>query len=232
MAIETTGRSGSIAVLSGDRVLRHQNLNVNQRTAATLAPAIAATFLWARESRQFPDLIAIADGPGSFTGLRIGVTTAKTLGYSLGLPIVAVDSVAAIAAAAFDDCATYDSLLVGLNAYRQQVFAGEFHRSDLLPNLEKIPQTWTAHPDTVDVLEDHSWQQRLDNRCGTTGVTGDIQPLARFADLRIDRQCDAIGVGLLGIRAALRGEFVDALKLVPRYLKLSAAEEKAAAKFG
>ncbi len=232
MAIESTGRSGSIAVLSGDQVLRYQNLNANQRTAATLAPAIAATLQWARESERFPDFIAIASGPGSFTGLRIGVTTAKTLGYSLGLPIVAVDSLAAIAAAAFHHCATYDCLLVGLDAYRQQVFAGEFRRSDLLPNIEKIPQGWTAQPDTVAVLEDPIWRQRLENRSTSTGVAGDIQPLSGYAELRIDRQCDAIGVGLLGIRAALRGEFVDALSLVPRYLKLSAAEEKAAAKFG
>ncbi len=218
-------------MLSGEQVLRQENLDAGKRTAATLAPVIQATLKWCRGNELFPHFVTIADGPGSFTGLRIGITTAKTLGYSLALPVIGVDSVAAIAAAAFRDSPTINSLLVGIDAYRQQVFAGEFKRSDLLPTIDAIPAAWSAHPETVGVLDDSRWRERLEQRLEGTGVTGEVKPLREFAELSVDRECDAIGVGLLGIRAAVRGEFVDPMVLVPRYLKLSAAEEKAAGQF-
>jgi tRNA threonylcarbamoyladenosine biosynthesis protein TsaB len=228
LAIETTGRLGSIALLSGQRVLRHTNLDPEKRTAATLAPAIEATLDWCRSNDSPPQYLTVADGPGSFTGLRIGVTTAKILGYSLKLPIVGVDSVAAIAAAAFASSQAAHAVLVGVDAYRQQIFAGQFERSELLPPIDEIPQSWTPHPESVELVEDRDWQAMLEQRAGETDVAGDPKPLGRFVEAELHRTSDAIGVGLLGLRAAIRGEFIDPMKLVPRYLKLSAAEEKAA----
>jgi tRNA threonylcarbamoyl adenosine modification protein YeaZ len=228
LAIETTGRLGSIAVLSGQQVVREANLDPDRRTAATLAPVIEETLNWCRNNQSFPDFLAVADGPGSFTGLRIGVTTAKTLGYALSLPVVAVDSLAAIAAATFDAVPASDSLMVGIDAYRGQVFSGEFRRSNLLPPIQEIPESWTPHPDSVGVISQQHWIDSLDQRSSDTGIAGDAKPMGSLADQRFSRRCDAIGVGLLGLRAAIQGLFVDPMQLIPRYLKLSAAEEKAA----
>ena len=226
--METTGRQGSIAVLAGQRVLHEASLDPKQRTAATLAPLIEETLSWCQRIRHSPDFLAVADGPGSFTGLRIGVTTAKTLGYALNLPVLGVDSLAAIAAAAFDDSPTCDHLMVAIDAYRGQVFAGQFSRSILLPAVENVPATWTPHPDSVTVTSQQDWIDRLRQRPSGTDLAGDAKPMGDWADQRLHRRCDAVGVGLVGIRAAIQGKFVDPLELNPRYLKLSAAEEKAA----
>ena len=86
-------------------------------------------------------MVSVADGPGSFTGLRIGVTTAKTLCYALELPLVAIDSLAAIAATALHDHPAYERIWAVLNAYRGQVFLGMFDRGTLLPDVSAIPKT-------------------------------------------------------------------------------------------
>ena len=227
IAIETTLRRGSIAVLSGQEVLRRSNLEPSVRTAAALGPELEATLRWCRESGRRLGFISVADGPGSFTGLRIAVTAAKTLGYALELPLVAVDSVAAVAASTFHDHPEVSSLLVALDAYRGQVFAGDFRRSDLLPAPDRCDATWTAHPDRVAVLTDREWAEKLAEVHPQQSLAGDANPFRSRAAERMSRRCDAVGVGLLGFRAAAVGHWADAMALVPRYLRPSAAEEKA-----
>jgi tRNA threonylcarbamoyladenosine biosynthesis protein TsaB len=227
LAIETTGRLGSVAVLLGQRVLRQTNLDPTRRTAATLAPAIEQTLQWCRQSGNRPSFVSVADGPGSFTGLRIAVTTAKALSYALDFPLVSVDSLAAIAAVSFHHHPHVESLLVTLDAYRGQVFAGKFERAELLPPFEAIPSGWTAHPPATRVLTKSQWNGLLSDLPPKTKLVGDIKPVGDSSHERIDRPCDAVGVGLLAIRAAAAATFIDPLSLVPRYLRVSAAEEKA-----
>ena len=208
-------------------MLRQTNLDPSHRSAATLAPALDQTLRWCRESDQPPRFVSVADGPGSFTGLRISVTTAKSLCYALDLPLIAVDSLAAIAAAAMHCQPSVESILVAIDAYRGQVFAGSFTRDELLPDLDSIPDGWTGHPASVQVLDSVPWGDLLSGKPASTAIAGDAKPFDQVAAERIDRQCDAVGVGLLAIRAAAAEQFIDPLSLVPRYLKPSAAEEKA-----
>ena len=236
LAIETTGRLGSVAVLRGQRVIRQTNLDPEARTAATLAPEVERLLRWCRESENWPSLVSVADGPGSFTGLRIGVTTAKTLCYALDLPLVSVDSLAAISAAAMVEHSQCELVWVCLDAYRGQVFAGKFVRSQVLPDLDAIPTDWTAHPASVDVISLETWRQWRTEMPENVYLAGDEKPLrskegvdpASIAAEILSRSCDAVGVGMLGLRAAILNQSIDPLSLVPRYLKVSAAEEKLA----
>ena len=214
-----------MAVLQGQTVLRDANLDPSRRTAATLAPQLDEILQWCRQSDCMPGFVSVADGPGSFTGLRIGVATAKTLSYALRLPLIPVDSLAAIAAAAMHTNQGIESVLVAIDAYRGQVFAGEFNRRSLLPELDQIPQDWTPHPPSVRVIQGPEWQSTLNELPCDRPVAGDAKPLATRSDSLVDRPCDAIGVGLLALRAATRNQTIDPLTLVPRYLKPSAAEE-------
>lgn len=204
------------------------NLDPERRTAASLAPQLDQTLRWCERADHRPQFVSIADGPGSFTGLRIGVATAKTLSYALDLPLVAVDALAAIAAATLHKHPGAPSLCVATDAYRGQVFVGTFEAAELLPSVDSVPADWTAHPPSVKVLSGPEWNQLLGNLPSHTRFAGDLKPLRDRIHDRLDRDCDAVGVGLLGIRAAARGAFVDPLGLVPRYLRMSAAEEKAA----
>lgn len=156
------------------------------------------------------------------------MTTAKTLSYALGLPLIAVDSLAAIAVSAFHSHPRVESLLVAVDAYRGQVFTGLFQRCQLLPPIDSIPHDWTAHPSCVRIVSASRWAQLLGDQPPDLDVTGDRKPLRDREHAFVPRDCDAVGVGLLGIRAAMQGLLTDPVRLVPRYLKASAAEEKAA----
>ncbi len=231
LALETTGRTGSVALFKGETVLRQAVLDGSTRTAASLGPEIDQTLRWCGDSGHQLAFLSVADGPGSFTGLRIGVTTAKTLSYALGLPLIGVDSLAAIAATALQSRPELGSIEVVTNAYRGQVFYGSFERETLLPaaGADSIPSGWTAYPESVRVLDKDQWQEKRQAIDGGP-MAGDAAPLGDLADRLIVRECDAVGVGLLGWRAAWAGQWADAFEMVPRYLKPSAAEEKAAEK--
>lgn len=230
LAIETSGRSGSLALLAAESTLWQVNLDVGVRTAAALAPQIERSLRWCAERGQTLGFVSVADGPGSFTGLRIGVTAAKTLSYALGLPLAAVDSLAAIAAAAFDAEPAIDALLVATDAYRGQVFRGEFDRQSLLPPItgasSDAAPDWTAHPSSVGIVSQSQWRLTLASVEPSRGLVGDSAVFAAAEGELIRARCDAVGVGLLGYRAASFGNWVDPLQLVPRYLRPSAAEEK------
>lgn len=284
LAIETTGRCGSIAILRGQEVLQATNLPETTRTAASLAVYLDDILSRHRDGSQPIELVSVADGPGSFTGLRIGVTTAKSLCYALKVPLVAVDSLAAVATAIFHDNIEAQSVCVGLDAYRQQVFAGCFRRTELLGSPDRLSPNWTPHPPQVKVLSASQWNaflsdlgqpnalnDRSPDRFGSMSrfesvnpspspigdsplrsstnslpgslnqpssvnpvsvgeqwfAAGDEKPFQQSRLTMLSRKCDAIGVGLLAARAYRLGLSTDPLALLPRYLKPSAAEEKA-----
>lgn len=92
LAMETTGVSGSVALALGEKMVASRALSPKSRSAQTLIPAIfdvCADAGWPIDSL---DLIAVAVGCGSFTGLRVGVTCAKMLAWSVGAQAVGLDS--------------------------------------------------------------------------------------------------------------------------------------------
>lgn len=237
LAIETTGRTGSIAILQGEAVLDDVALPEGSRTAAALTPALDEAIRRCRRRGLEPGLVSVAAGPGSFTGLRIGLTTAKTLCYATRWPLVAVGSLSAIAATVFarlppEQDTAASRILVGVNAYRRQVFSGWFTRDQLLPPLASVQSPGRFEPpDEVEVLSAKAWQSLLDRLERETLLAGDAKVFgaAAAAGRFVPRgTTDAVGVGLLGLRAARAGHWADPLTLTPRYLKPSAAEEKAA----
>ncbi|KAA5539311.1 tRNA (adenosine(37)-N6)-threonylcarbamoyltransferase complex dimerization subunit type 1 TsaB [Roseiconus nitratireducens] len=272
IALETTGKSGSLAVLRGEEVCWVRALSTGQRTAATLSVQLKAALGFCDQLGQRPDWVSVADGPGSFTGLRIAVTTAKTLGYALGVPVVPVGSLCSIAAAqCFDpDAADQPSrVLVGLNAYRGQVYAAAFDVQELFQDPLPIDVARRA-----EVVDHDRWDQWVacDFDTADGGLLGDRQivPPQWEQRYRESVQPAAVGVGQIASRlvraaeASNTGEAsdpaeakstadagnaaevrnaaeagnteqqraadprIDPFDLVVRYLKSSAAEEKAA----
>src|SRR5205807_5119629 len=97
LILETSGRVGQVALARGPIILRTRQLSETRRHARDLAPAVAE--LLAAEGFTPRDLqgIIVSRGPGSYTGLRVGVMSAKALAYAVGCSLVAVDTFAAIA---------------------------------------------------------------------------------------------------------------------------------------
>ncbi len=120
LALDSSNQALAVALLEDDRLVADFTLNVKKNHSISLMPAI--DFLVAQAGWQPKDLerVVVAQGPGSYTGLRVAVATAKTLAYTLKIDLVGVSSLYALAAET-----TTSGLVVPLiNARRNNVYAG------------------------------------------------------------------------------------------------------------
>lgn len=99
LCIDTASDTACVGIVRDDVVLAEQQVRVSAQHGETLLPRIAQVLESAGVARSAVDLIAVGLGPGSFTGVRIGLATAKGLAIGLGKPIVGVRSSEALAAA-------------------------------------------------------------------------------------------------------------------------------------
>jgi tRNA threonylcarbamoyladenosine biosynthesis protein TsaB len=97
LAFDTSGLAGSVALCDGPKLLAERQLDPERRSAQTLAPAIAELLAAAGIQPKQVGLVATTTGPGSFTGLRVGVTTAKTWAYATGGAIIGLSTLEVIA---------------------------------------------------------------------------------------------------------------------------------------
>lgn len=218
LALETSGHGGEVALLEGERLLACHVLDSEQRTARSLTPGIAQVLAAAQLQPSAVQLVAVTIGPGSFTGLRIGVTTAKTLAYAVGAQCLAVDTLEVMAAQAEPGAAT--TLWSVLDAQRQQLFATPF---------EAVDGRWRASAST-EVIDNDVWLQRLAPGTVVTGLglkrlLGRIPAGVIVAD-ESRWQPRAETVARLAWWDFQAGRRDDLWQLSPRYLRPSAAEEK------
>ena len=132
LGIETSGSEGTVALAQDGRLLGERELNhAGRRHAQGLVLEIRELLLGHGFRPQHVQLVAVSRGPGSFTGLRVGMVCAKTLAYSIGCRFIAVDTFAAIAAGVSSDAAR---LCVIEDAQKEDLFLGEYTR--------KSPSEW------------------------------------------------------------------------------------------
>lgn len=101
LAVDTSTSSMSIALLEGGRLLKEINTAAERNHSIYLMPNIQEALAELGWSPKQLEGIAVGRGPGSYTGVRIGVTVAKTMAWSLGIPVVGVSSLEAMAAGAY-----------------------------------------------------------------------------------------------------------------------------------
>jgi tRNA threonylcarbamoyladenosine biosynthesis protein TsaB len=228
LALETTGREGSLALLTADahvaeplpQLVLTRQLPPHQRTAQSLIPLIDELLDEASCQPAALGLICVATGPGSFTGLRIGVTTAKTLAYALRCPLVGVATQHAMAEAV---TACSGRLWTVLDAQRGELFASCYP----LP----LERSTLVLPATTEILSRDAWLGGL--LPGDTVLGPPLQNLAEELPGEVvvaDPSAwapSAASVGRVGWQKHLAGLTVDPVQLVPQYHRRSAAEEKA-----
>jgi tRNA threonylcarbamoyladenosine biosynthesis protein TsaB len=216
VALETSGITGSIALLNDEHLIASEVLPSDQRSAQSLAGCLRACLRRHDWEPSQIDLIAIATGPGSFTGLRVGVTTAKMLAYAVNAAVVGVNTLEVIAAAA----GSCDAIWAVIDAQRQRVFCARIARCE--------GQLTTTQPTTVWTVDD--WLGRLEPG---DAVSGPI--LEKLADrvpehtTVVDRALwypTADWVGRRAIAGYQAGRRDDIWQLVPQYFQKSAAEEQ------
>lgn len=127
LAIDTSTNLGSVALVRDGRIAAEVSGMVRARHGETLLPHVERVLVVASEEIAAVDLIAVGIGPGSFTGLRVGVATAKGLAMASGRPICGVVSLRAIAAAQGQgvNAAVVD-------AHKGEVYAALYHHEGLL----------------------------------------------------------------------------------------------------
>jgi len=126
LILETSGRVGQVALALGGKLVRERRLDETRRHARDLAPAVAD--LLAAEGWQPRELhgVLVSHGPGSYTGLRVGIMAAKVFAYATGAALIAVDTFAAIARQAPDDVLQIDVLA---DAQQDRVYVQRFARA-------------------------------------------------------------------------------------------------------
>ncbi len=125
LALETTELAGGVAAAIDGNVLAEIDLEPQKRSAQSLAPAIHALLAQIGWQPRDVQLVAVTAGPGSFTGLRVGIATAKVFAYAAGAEVLGVGTLQAIAAAA---PRTIEKLSVAVDAQRGDVAAQDFQR--------------------------------------------------------------------------------------------------------
>ena len=213
LGLETTERRATIALLDNCEVVVQFTLSDEARSASLLAPGIQSALQQAQWQATDLDRIAVTVGPGSFTGLRVGVTTAKTLAYALGTDVIGVNTLAVLASQV-DHTGAVESVM---DAQRNEVFRQRFDVRDGVA---------VACGD-VTIEDDLQWQQEIEDNVVVTGpVLKKLEP--QFTrDIQTAPTTQWIPLAATVARLAAHLEPAGTpFELNPIYYRKSAAEEK------
>lgn len=145
LAVDTTTKRGSVAVTDGGRVLALVEGDASRTHGERLPGEIAAALDRAGIDRRRIDLLAVATGPGAFTGLRIGLAAVQGLSMALGKPVVGVSALDALAAQVDE---AVDLVVPWMDAQRGDVFATVIQRRSgetIDPPLAAAPKALLEH---------------------------------------------------------------------------------------
>ena len=240
LCFDTSARDFSAALLDGEGLIAASDsasLKGQGTGSRSLAPTIQRLLDQAGWKIGEIDRIVLPLGPGSFSGLRMGVVTAKVLGYSLGLPIFGVNTLAVIAFRAAQQGAAKqgDEIVSFLDAQRGELFAQRFSiDSNSLPQAREerrvIPcaELEAVYPQGLLTGSGLQLIARPARRTPADEVSA--ERLRALSPRFIPEQfwpCDAASAGRLVERSGDKMKPTDHWSLVPDYGRPSAAEEKA-----
>ncbi len=228
LALDSSGLVASVAVVSEDQLLAEYTINHKKTHSQTLLPMLDEIVKMIELDIKDIDAIAVAAGPGSFTGLRIGSSTAKGLGMALDKPIIPVPTVDGLA---FNLYGTDKLICPIMDARRNQVYTGLYEFKDtefvtvesqqaigideIAEKINKIGRAVIFLGDGVEV-----YQEQLKTL---------MKVSYSFAPLHLSKQ-RAGAIGALGVINFKKGLAEDADLHQPTYLRLSQAERELAEK--
>lgn len=212
LSLETSVDVCSVAIHNQDNLLASAIVTEPQAHASKLGLLIEKVLAESNTSAKSLNAIAVASGPGSYTGLRIGVSTAKGLCYSVDIPLIAVNTLELLAYQATSVAGKDSMLCPMIDARRMEVY------SMLTDSTLKVLQT--IQPEIID---EQSYSQLLEDKKitffgnGAAKCKGVIShPNALFID---DVIPSAISLGELANRKFQKAEFEDIIHFEPLYLK-------------
>ncbi len=224
LALDSSGLVASVAVMEEENLLAEYTMNYKKTHSQTLLPMLDEMAKMIDLDLETVDAIAVAGGPGSFTGLRIGSATAKGLGLALKKPLISVPTVDGLA---YNLCGTDKIVCPLMDARRNQVYTGiyEFEgtklkvlESQMAVDISEIAEKLNALGREVIFLGD-GWpvyEQKL----------AELMKVPYFAaPAHMSRQ-RAGALAALAMTYAKEGRMETATEHQPDYLRLSQAERE------
>lgn len=224
LAVDTSSRTGSVALLEDDTIVAELHVSSSKTHAKRLMPVIDATLELAGMGLEALDAFAVTIGPGSFTGLRIGISALKGLAFATGRPATGVSTLDALA----HPFAWFPGLVCPLLDARKGEVYTALYRWAARGTMEKVCPDCAVGP--------KEWLAGIQDACLFVGdgavaykemIEATLGQLATFAPL----YCNALRasvVAALGLEQIKKGQTADASALVPLYIRKSDAEIKLA----
>ena len=223
LAFETSAKAASVALLEGDKLLSESYQNTGMTHSQTLMVMAEDMLKQCGKTAKDVDALAVAEGPGSFTGVRIGVAAAKGFAWGREIPCYGVSTLEAMA----QSLGIYDGYICPvMDARRSQVYNALFEadrgeitriREDRAISLDDLAEDVKKLEKPVFLVGDGSIL------CYNT-LLERVPSLVLPPEHRMHQR--AVGVGIIAARQIRAGISGDAAALTPNYLRLSQAERE------
>ena len=233
LAIETATTVCSVALWMNGSVVVELTLNRPRAHAENLVPLISDALRYGNLTAPDVNAVAVSAGPGSYTGLRIGASSAKGFAAAVDASLVEVPSLEALAYGARDFLSDADVIVAAFDARRDEVFAAAFQLNTSSSGLEVFRPTSAVRTDEVvdwlGVVDGHvvlvgDGAEKMLNALTEAGVASSLLSSA-------EHYPRAAAVAALGARRFAAGETVDCALFEPRYLKEFVANKPATTAF-
>ena len=223
LAFETSAKAASVALFEGNALLGEQYQNTGLTHSQTLMVMAEDLLGQCGKTPADVEAVAVANGPGSFTGVRIGAAAAKGFAWGRNIPLYGVS--------------TLEAMALGLGAYQGYICpVMDARRSQVYNALFYVNQGVVERrtPDRAIALADLKNELKIceksvflvgdgSNLCYNTLVE-DLPSLVLPPEQRLHQR--AVGVGLTALRQIAAGDPGDGAALTPNYLRLSQAERE------
>ena len=238
LGLDSSGIVASVAIVEDDVLIAEYTVNYKKTHSQTLLPMLDEIAKMTELDLNSIDAIAVAAGPGSFTGLRIGSATAKGLGLALDKPLVHIPTVDGLA---YNVYGCEDIICPIMDARRNQVYTGMYTFSRKAGEKEDCNQVQPVFQvmKMQMAISVEELIRRLNNYHRPVVFLGDGVPVYKemleaglkvpysFAPAYMNRQRAAV-IGALGIQYYKAGKFETAMEHQPEYLRASQAERERA----
>lgn len=224
LALDTSSIVASAALMEEEKLIGEYTINQDKTHSQKLMPLIDALLQACERQLEDVDIIAVAEGPGSFTGLRIGVATAKGLAHGANIPVIGVSTLDGLA---FNLPYCEGLICPMLDARRNQVYAGVYkweagalHRilGPMAVSIEELIEGLSARPERVVFLGDgvgrhkELLEEKLKDRMLLAPNRANMQSAASVAELALQQ--------------AREGNMDNFYSLTPEYLRKPEAERQ------
>jgi tRNA threonylcarbamoyladenosine biosynthesis protein TsaB len=217
LLLDTSTERGVVGVAESATLLHEQALPADRRHARDLVPAMQAAVQSVGWKLRSVELLVVSAGPGSYTGLRVGISAVKALALVNNARIVALDSLEVVA----NQAGVGDRIVAVADAQQQRIYTATFAKSSepiatrVAPTTLEFSDDWLASLLPGDVVTGPAvarWERLISPECRIVSAE--------------HRSPKAESLLMLALRDAAEGRFADLRSLEPIYLRPSAAEEK------